>query len=63
MYSEYRYEYYNVSRDISVGIAPRLGLDHPGIESRCGARFSVCFETGPDSNPASYLSLLGFSQG
>ena len=36
-----------------VGIATGYGLDGPGIESRCGARFSAPVQTGPGDNPAS----------
>ena len=42
------------SRDSSVGIATRYGLDGPGIESRWGARFSTPVQTGPGSHLASY---------
>ena len=42
-----------VDRDSSVGIATRYGLDGPGIESRCGARFSAPVQTGPGAHPAS----------
>jgi hypothetical protein len=43
-----------VGRDRAVGIATRYGLDGPGIESRCGARFSVLVQTVPGAHPASY---------
>ena len=43
-----------VGRDNSVGIATRYGLDDPGIECRCGARFSAAVQTGPVVHPASY---------
>jgi len=43
-----------VGRDTSVGIATRYGLDGPGIESRCEARFSAPVQTGPGAHPASY---------
>jgi hypothetical protein len=33
-------------RDSSVGIATRYELDGPGIEFRCGARFSASVQTG-----------------
>jgi len=36
-----------------VGIATGYGLDDPGIESRCGARFSAPVQTGPGDHPAS----------
>ena len=41
------------SRDSSVGVATRYGLDGPGIESRWGARFSSPVQTGPGAHPAS----------
>ena len=41
-------------RDSSVGIAIRYGLDGPGTESRCGARFSAPVQTGPVVHPSSY---------
>ena len=37
----------------SVGIATGYGLDGPGIESRCWARFSAHVQTGPGAHPAS----------
>jgi hypothetical protein len=36
------------SRDSSVGIATRYGVDGPGIESRGGARFSSPVQTHPE---------------
>ena len=36
-----------------VGIATGYGLDGPGIESRCEARFSAPVQTGPGAHPAS----------
>jgi hypothetical protein len=50
---------YNVGRDSSVGIATRYGLDGPGIESRCGARFSAPVLTDPGAHPASYTMGTG----
>jgi len=41
------------SRDGSVGIATRYGLDGPGIEFRWGARFSAPVQTSPGAHPAS----------
>ena len=41
------------SRDSSVGIATRYGLDGPGFESRWEARFSATAQTGPGAHPAS----------
>ena len=38
----------------SVGIVTGYGLDGPGIESRWGARFSACVQTGPGAHPASW---------
>jgi hypothetical protein len=46
-------------RDSSVGIATRYGLEGPGIESRCGARFSTPVQTGPGAHPASYTMGTG----
>jgi hypothetical protein len=40
-------------RDISVGIATGYGLDGPGIESLCEARFFAHVQTGPETHPAS----------
>jgi len=37
----------------------RYGLDGPGIESRCGARFSAPFQAGPGAHPASYTIGTG----
>ena len=42
-----------VGRDSSVDIATRYGLDGPGIEFRCGARFSAPVQTDPGAHPAS----------
>ena len=36
----------------SVGIVTGWGLDGPGIESRCGARFSTPDQTGPGAHQA-----------
>jgi hypothetical protein len=36
-----------------VGIATGYGLDGPGIEFRCGARFSAPVQTSPVAHPAS----------
>jgi hypothetical protein len=49
----------NVGRDRSVGIATRYGLEGPGIESRCGARFSAPFQADPGAHPASYTMGTG----
>jgi len=43
-----------MDRDSSVGIATRYGLDGPGIEYRCEARFSATVQTGPGTHTASY---------
>jgi len=49
-----------VSRDSSVGIATRYGLDGPGIESRWrGARISAPVQAGPWAHPASYTMVNG----
>jgi hypothetical protein len=51
-------------RDSSVGIATRHGLDGPGIESWCTARFSAPVQTGSGTHPASYTMGTGsFFQG
>ena len=42
-----------------VGIATGYGLDGPGIESWCGARFSAPVETGPEAHPASCTMGIG----
>ena len=42
-----------VTRDSSVGVATRYGLDGPGIEYRWGARFSASAQTAPGAHPAS----------
>jgi hypothetical protein len=47
------------SRDSSVGIATRYGLDGPGIESWWGARFIAPVQTGPGAHPASYTMGTG----
>jgi hypothetical protein len=52
-----------VSRDGSVGITTRYGLDGPGIESRCGAKFSAPVQTGPGVHPASYTMGTASFQG
>ena len=46
---------FTVDRDSSVGIAPRYGLDGPGVESRRGV--GEVIRTRPD-RPWSPLSLL-----
>jgi len=43
----------------SVGIVTGYRLDGPGIESRCGARYSAPVETGPGTNPASSTMVTG----
>ena len=48
-----------MGRNSSVGIAPRYGLDGPGMESRWGARFSTPVQTGPGDHPASYTMGTG----
>jgi hypothetical protein len=52
-----------VGLDSSVGIATRYGLDVPGIESLCGAKFSAPVQTGPGVHPASYTMGTGSSSG
>jgi hypothetical protein len=39
-------------RHNSVGIAPRYGMNGPGIESRLGARFPAPVQTGPGAQLA-----------
>ena len=41
------------SRDSSVSIGTRYGLDGPGIKSRWGVKFSAPVQTGPGVHPAS----------
>jgi len=48
-----------VGRDSSGGIATRWGLYGPGIESRCGAKFSAPVHTDPEAHPASYTMGTG----
>ena len=43
-----------MARDSSVDIATRYMLYGPGIESRCGERFSAPVQTVPGVHPASY---------
>jgi len=52
-----------VGRDSSVGIATGYGLEGPGIESRCGARFSAPVQTGPGAHPASCTMDTGSFSG
>jgi hypothetical protein len=52
-----------MGRDSSVDIATRYGLDGRGIKSRCGARFSALFHTGPRAHPASYTVGTGSFSG
>ena len=42
-----------------VGIATDYGLDGPGIESRCEARFSALVQTGPVAHPTSCIVGTG----
>ena len=52
------------SRDSSVGIANRYGLDGPGIESRWGGtRVFVPVQNGPGAHPASYTLRTGYFMG
>ena len=44
------YKPVNRGRDSSVGIVTRYGLDHSGIESKWGARFSAPVQTGPGAH-------------
>ena len=54
-----KYNDVNVGRDNSFGMATRYGLDDPGFESRCGARFSALVQTGTGTQPASYTMGTG----
>jgi len=47
------------SRESSLYMATRYGLDGPGIESRWGARFFAPVYTGPGAHPASYTMDTG----
>jgi len=53
--------------DSSVIIATGYKLNGPGIESRCGARFSALVQTGPGALPSSStmgtVSLLRVNSG
>ena len=54
IYDNFFHPHKNIrSRDNSVGIATRYGLDSSGIESRWGARFSATVQTGHGAHPAS----------
>ena len=57
------YDIYKGSRDSSVGIATRYGLDGPGIESRCGRNFPHPSRSavGPTQPPIEWVS--GLSRG
>ena len=48
-----------MDRDSSVGIATRYGLEGPGVECRCGARFFAPVQTGRGAHPASYTMGTG----
>jgi hypothetical protein len=50
---------YCESRDGAVSTAICYGLEEPGFESGCGARFSAPFQTGPVAYPASYTTGNG----
>jgi hypothetical protein len=47
------------SRESSVGIATRYGVDSPDIESRWDARFTITVQTNPGTHPASYTTVTG----
>ena len=51
--SFHNFHFFFVSRDSSVGITTRYGLDGPGIESRWEVRFSAPVSTDPGTHPAS----------
>jgi hypothetical protein len=48
------------SRDSSVHITTRYGVEGPGIESRCARDFSAPVQTGSETHPASYTMGTGF---
>ena len=48
-----------LSRDSSVGVATRYGLDGPGIESRWGSRISAPVQTSSGSHPVPYTMGTG----
>ena len=48
-----------VVRGRVVGLATRYGLDCPGIDSQCGARFSAPVQNGSRADPASYKMGTG----
>ena len=50
-----------MSRDSSVGIATRYGLDGSEIKSRWGAKFSASVQNGPGDDSASYKKGYGVS--
>ena len=50
---------HGMSRDSSVGIATRYGLDGPGIESWWGVRFSTPVQTSPGAHSVSYTLGTG----
>jgi hypothetical protein len=50
------------SRDSSVGIGTRYGLEGSGSNPG-GARFSAAVQTGPGAHPASYAMGTGFVAG
>ena len=51
-----------MSRDSSVGVATRYGLDGPGIECTWEARFSAPVQTSPGANPTSSTMGTGSYQ-
>ena len=55
--------HYGASRDSSVGIATRYGLDGPGIESWWEVRFSAPVQTGPRAHPTPYTMDTGVFPG
>jgi len=52
-----------VGQDSSVNITPCYGLDGPGVESRCAARFSVPVQTGPGATEPPIQRKLSFFAG
>jgi len=48
-----------ISLNTRKTIANVYGMDGPGIESRCGARFSAPVQTGPGAHPSSCIMGTG----
>ena len=50
-------------RDSVDGVTTCYGMDDPGVDSWCGARFSAPVQTDPWAHPASYTVVTGFFPG